>query len=68
MPLCASSLCSNLDTPVITVPEWGVVLLPLIVLVPVVVMRLRNRPTATIRPAIPNPIPRQDVHRRNGDS
>jgi len=42
---CASSLCSNLDTPVVTVPEYALILLPIALLIPVAVPLLKNRRT-----------------------
>jgi cellulose synthase/poly-beta-1,6-N-acetylglucosamine synthase-like glycosyltransferase len=40
---CASGLCSNLDTPVVTVPEYGLILLPIALLIPAAVPLLRKR-------------------------
>jgi hypothetical protein len=42
---CASSLCSNLDTPVVTVPEYALILLPIALLIPVAVPLLKKRRT-----------------------
>jgi len=42
---CASSLCSNLDTPVVTVPEFALVFLPIALLIPVAVPLLKKRRT-----------------------
>jgi hypothetical protein len=48
---CALSKCSNLDTPVVTVPEYVLVLLPIALLIPVAVPLLKKRRT---RPAEPD--------------
>jgi len=42
---CASSRCSNLDTPVVTVPEYALILLPIALLIPVAVPLLKHRRT-----------------------
>jgi hypothetical protein len=42
---CGSSLCSNLDTPVVTVPEYALVFLPLALLIPVAVPLMKKRRT-----------------------
>ncbi|MCJ7708055.1 MAG: hypothetical protein MUO38_10595, partial [Anaerolineales bacterium] len=40
---CASSTCSNLDTPVVTVPEAAVALLPAVLMIPMLAGALRRR-------------------------
>jgi hypothetical protein len=60
---CALSKCSNLDTPVVTVPEYVLVLLPIALLIPVAVPLLKKRRTRPAQPddlgeVGPNPNPK----------
>jgi len=40
---CASNLCSNLDTPVIVVPEYALALIPFVLLIPLIIPYVRKR-------------------------
>jgi len=40
---CASSLCSNLDTPVVTVPEYALAFIPVVLLIPLIIPYVKKR-------------------------
>ena len=40
---CTSSLCSNLDTPVVVVPEYALAFIPVVLLIPLIIPYVRKR-------------------------
>ena len=49
---CTSNLCSNLDTPVIVVPEYALAFIPVVLLIPLVIpyVRKRRKKSGPIKP------------------